>query len=339
MNKLIFLFPLFFSIALFTGCGSSSDDVKPTVITHSNALPSWYTEVEENDKRYLYGIGMGDTRKEAINNALNDAVSTLNVSVSSNYRQQTNSSTHNGIEDYDKKSQESVEIVTDKLTLNNYELIKQQHLKNGSDIVKIQINKYELFTSLQTELDNSYKLLDINLQNKSNELEKILIYRKAMGKIKLSMKTLGIMHSLNPAFDAEPYKRQYKEVIATHNKLVENKLFSLKINDPYGAYTSPIRKGLMQDGVKITHGDDYDYIVRVNVEEQEKIVVKRHVITYLSTTFSVGIGDKNSSNDIYYTSFKLRSESDESLERAREILIENLVQKIERHSVFNIPSE
>jgi len=326
-------------ITLFSGCSSSSDDIKPTVITHSNSLPSWYTEVQENDNRYIYGIGMGESRKEAINNALNDAVSTLNVSVSSNYRQETSSSTHNGVEDYDKKSQESVEVVTDELTLNNYEVVEQQHLNNGSDLVKIQINKYQLFTSLQTELDNSYKLLNINLQNKSNELEKILIYRKALGQIKLKMKTLGIMRTLNPAFDDEAYKEQYREVISVHNKLLENKLFSLKVNDPYGVYTAHIRKGLMQDGVKLTQSGDYDYIVRVNVEEQQKIIVKRYVITKLTTTFSVGIGDEHSSNDIYYTTFKLRSESDESLEKARELLTEKLVEKIERHSVFNIPSE
>ena len=338
MNKLLLLLPLILNITFFTGC-SSSEDVKPTVITSTNTLPSWYTQVEENDKRYIYGIGMGDTRKEAINNALNDAVSTLNVSVSSNYRQETSSATHNGVEDYDKKSQESVEIVTDELTLNNYEVTQQQHLDNGSDIVMIQINKRQLFESLLSELDNSYKLLDINLQNKSNELERILTYRKAMGMIKVKMKTLGIMHTLNPAFDDERYKRQYQEVIAAHNKLVGNKLFSLKINDPYGSYSAYIRKGLMQDGVKLTKSDNYDYIVRVNVEEQEKIVVRRHVVTYLTTTFSVGIGDNNSANDIYYTTFKLRSQSDESLEKARELLTDKLVQKIERHSVFNIPSE
>jgi hypothetical protein len=160
-----------------------------------------------------------------------------------------------------------------------------------------------------------------------------------MGMIKLKMKTLGIMHTLNPAFDDETYKRQYKEIIAAHNKLVENKLFRLKVNDPYGSYTPHIRKGLMQDGVKLTKGDDYDYIVRVNIEEEEEIAVKRHVVTYLTTTFSVGIGDKYSANDIYYTTFKLHSQSDKSLEKARELLNEKLVQKIERHSVFNIPSE
>ena len=338
MNKFLFLLPLFLNITIFIGCGTT-EDVRPTIITHTNSLPTWYTQVQENDNHYIYGIGMGDTQKEAISNALNDAVSTLNVSVSSHYRQQTSSTNHNGVEDYDKKSQESVEVVTDELTLNNYEVTEKQHLDNGSDIVMIQVNKQQLFTSLQTELDNSYKLLAINLQNKSNELEKIMTYRKALGQIRLKMKTLGIMHTLNPTFDDETYKQQFKEVIAANNKLVENKLFSLKINDPYGSYTSHIRKGLMQDGVKLTKSDNYDYIVRVNVEEQEEIAVKRHVVTTLTTTFSVGIGDNKSSNDIYYTTFKLRSQSDDSLEKAREILTDKLVQKIERHSVFNIPSE
>ena len=339
MKKLfLFLLPALL-LTMFTGCNGSSEEVKPTVVTNSNALPSWYTQTHENDNSYIYGLGMGDNRKESLNNALNDAVSTLNVSVSSTYTQETNSATSNGIENYDKKSQESIEIVTDKLSLNNYEVVEQEQLGNGSHIVMVRINKYQLFTSLLAKLENSYKLLDINLQNKSDELEVILIYRKALGMIRQKMKTLGIMQTLNPAFDDEEYKKQYKDVMSAHNKLIENKRFKLNINDPYDVYTKHIRKGLLKDGVKLTQNDNYDYIVSVNIEEKEEITVRRNVITFLTTTFSVGIGDKTSGNDIFSTNFKLNSQSEESLEKARELVIQKLDKKITTHGVFNIPRE
>ena len=339
MKKLfLFLLPALL-LTVFTGCNGSSEEVKPSVVTNAHALPSWYTETHESDNSYIYGLGMGDNRKESLNNALNDAVSTLNVSVSSTYTQETNSATSNGIENYDKKSQESIEIVTDKLSLNNYEVVEQQQLGNGSHIVMVRINKYQLFTSLLTKLDNSYKLLDINLQNKNNELEIILIYRKAIGMIRQKMKTLGIMHTLNPAFDDEAYKDQYRKVMSAHNKLIEGKRFKLKINDPYVVYTKHIRKGLLRDGVKLTQNDNYDYIVRVNIEEKEEIAVRRNVITFLSTTFSVGIGDKTSGNDIFYTNFKLNSQSEESIEKARELITQELEKKIATHGVFHVPAD
>lgn len=336
MKKILLLLLSALFLTISTGCGSSSEEVKPTVVTNTNALPSWYTQTQDNDKSYIHGLGTAATRKESLNNALNDAVSTLNVSVSSTYRQETSSASRNGLENYDKKSQENIEVVTDKLTLNNYEVVEQQQLGNGSHIVMVRINKHQLFSSLLSELENSYRLLDVNLQNKSNELEMILIYRKSISKIRQKMKTLGIMHTLNPAFDDEEYKNRYSAVISAHNELVENKRFKLKINDPYHIYTKHIRKGLMQDGVKLTTNDKYDYIVRVNIQEQEKIAVRRQVITFLTTAFSVGIGDNTSRNDIFYTNFKLNSQSDDSLEQARGLVTQALEKKIERYGLFNV---
>ncbi len=336
MKTVLTTLALLISLTMITACSSSSNDVKPTVISNSSSLPTWYTQPQEDDKSYIYGLGQGDNRKSAINSALNDAVSTLNVSVSSRFQQQTSSRTSDGVEAYDKESRESIDVVTNELTLNNYEVIKHQHLSNGTDVAMIRVNKHKLFQSLYDDLDNAFKMLDATLQNKSDTLEIILIYRKYMGIIKKRIATLGVLQALNPAFDAEEVKERYKRVISAHNQLVENKFFKLKINDPYGAYASTIRKGLMQDGVKLTQSDDYDYIVRVNIEEQSEIAVRRQVVTFLSTTFSVGIGDNRSSKDIFYTTFQLKSESDSSIEKARELIKQKLEKKIEYHGVFNI---
>ncbi len=337
MKTALITLTLLISLIMITACSSSSTDVKPTVVSSSSSLPTWYTQPQEDDKSYIYGLGQGDNRKSAINSALNDAVSTLNVSVSSRFHQQTSSRTNNGVEAYDKASQESIDVATNELTLNNYEVVKQQHLSNGTDVTMIRVNKHKLFQSLYDDLDNAFKMLDATLQNKSDTLEIILIHRKYMGIIKKRMTTLGVLHTLNPAFDADEFKEKYKRVISAHNQLVANKFFKLKINDPYGAYTPIIRQGLMKDGVKLTQSNDYNYIVRVNIEEKSEIAVRRQVVTFLSTTFSVGIGDNKSGKDIFYTTFQLKSESDDSIEKARELISKKLAKKIEDHGVFNIP--
>jgi len=335
MKKLITIIPLLISATLFTSCASSSDSAKPTVVASSNALPSWYTQAPENDQRFIYGIGQGESRKLAISQALNDAVSTLNVSVSSRFSHSTSSVTQDGREDVSKESLDEVEIATKKLTLNNYEIVEQEHLANNTDIVMIRIHKYELYESLHEDIENSFKMLNASIQNKSDELELILIYRTYMGIIKQKMQTIGILKSLNPAFDADEFKTALKSVIETHNKLIENKVFKLVIDDPYKTYTATIRKRLMRDGVKVTTADDYDYFINVTIEEQSKVAVRRQVITFLTTNISVGIGDNRSNKDIFFSTVALKSESDVSIEDARDKINEQLKKRIKEGTVFS----
>ena len=320
-------------VTLITAC-SSSEDVKPTVISTHTSMPSWYTDPDVSNKSYIYGLGQGDNRKDAINSALNDAVSTLHVSVSSSFTRSISSTNNNGTESYDKSAQESINVVTDELSLNNYEVVEQERLNNGTNVALIRVNKHKLFESLYSDLENAFKMLEATLQSKTDTLEIILIYRKHLGIIKRRMASLGILHTLNPAFDDKTFKQQYKEILNAHNKLIENKLFKLDINDAYNTYASTVKKGLMGDGVKVTSDNVYDYVVRVNIEESSEIKVRRQVITLLTVTFSVGIGDKSSGKDIYYTTFKLKSESDESIEKARAYIIEALEQKIQQSGLF-----
>ena len=324
-------------ITLFTAC-SSSEDVKPTVISTHAVMPSWFTDPDVSNKSYIYGLGQGDSRKDAINSALNDAVSTLHVSVSSSFARSISSTSSNGTESYDKSAQESINVVTDELSLNNYEVVEQKRLDNSTNVAMIRVNKHKLFESLYADLENSFKLLDATLQSKTDDLEIILIYRKHLRIIKKRMATLGILHTLNPAFEDAVFKQKFKEVLNTHNALIEKKLFKLAINDPYGPYAASIKKGLLKDGVKLTPNDNYDYVVKVTVEETSEIKVRRHVITFLNTMFSVGIDDKTAEKELYYTTFTLKSESDESIEKARANVVEALQQKIEQKGVFNISS-
>jgi len=336
MTKFFTVLSFFLILTLFTACSSTSDNVKPNVTSNNVSLPRWYTQPDKEDKRYIYGLGQGKSRKAAISSALDDAVSTLHISVSSSFERQTHSNIRNDVEEIDMQNQESIKVVTGELALNNYEVIEHKQLSNGTDIAMIRIDKHKLFQSLYDDLDNTFKMLDTALQNKSDTLEMLMIYRKYIGMMRQHMTTLGILHTLNPAFDATPFKTAYRAVINAHNRLLEGKRFKLTIDDPYGAYAPTIRKLLMRDGLTLTTGETYDYIIRVGIKEKSEVAVRRQVIIFLTTTFSVGVGNKNSGKDIYFTTFKLKSESDDSIEKAREMIVDALENKIEHHDTFKL---
>jgi len=333
-KKHLYILPLC-SLLFFSAC-SDTVSPQPTVVsTSSQTLPQWYSEATNQDGSYIYGLGLSEDRKSALNSALNDVVSTLSVSVSSHYSQQQHSTRTNGDESYNIDVQEHVNVITDEIKLTDYEVINQAQLSDGRFVIQIRVNKQQLFKNMYESLENTFKLLEVTLENKTDTLEKIIIYKKYRARLRHQMKTLDIMRTLNPAFDDTVFKNKYAKVISTYNKLLVNKTFKLNVNDPYGAYTSYIYQDLAQDGVVLTKSDNYDYYINVDISEEREISVRRHVITFLTTTFKIGVGEKRSHKDHFFTTFSLNSESDESIEKARALIVQELIKMTDRSGVFS----
>lgn len=325
---------LAFSVVI-AGC-SSEKEVSPPV-TNTHLTPTWYTEALPNDSRYIYGLGMGSTRKDAIYDALNNAISTLNVSVSSNYKRTTTLKNTSGSEEYNESDEEHLDVIVKQIPINNYSVQNEEAINEHSYAVLLQINKQELYTSLYNNLANTFDILDIKLQERHKALDRILLYRKYMAILKSHMHFLGILRTLKPSFDASPFIQKYKEITKAHNLLLANKHFKLQITDPSHFYEGAIKQGLLVDGVSITDTDRYDYIIIVEISEVQKLHIRREVITDLTTKFSVGIRDHDAQEDAFYTQFEIKSTSDISLEDARDRNRKALLDKIEKHGVFNIP--
>lgn len=320
---------------IIAGC-SSDKEVSPPV-TKTHLTPTWYTKPLPNDSRYIYGLGMGSTRKDAIYDALNNAISTLNISVSSNYKRTTTLKSSSGSEQFNESNQEHLDVIVKQIPINNYRIQNEEAINDHSYAILLQINKQELYTSLYNNLANTFDILDIKLQERHKALDRILLYRKYMAILKSHMHFLGILRTLNPSFDAGPFIQKYKEITKAHNLLLANKHFKLQISDPSHFYEGAIKQGLLVDGVSLTDTDRYDYVITVEISEVQKLHIRREVITDLTTTFSVGIRDHHSEEDAFYTQFEIKSTSDISLDDARERNRKALLDKIEKHGVFNIP--
>jgi len=336
MFKRFGLFLLLFLVAMNTGCSSSSTEVKPSQTTNSH-VSHWYQEGLPKDNRYIYGLGMGKSRQSAIYDALNNAISTLNVSVSSNYKRSTTLTNTNGNEQFNESNHEDLDVIVKEMPINNYSVLKEEAISEHNYAILLQINKQELYTSLYNNIENNFKILDIKLQEKHNHLTRILLYRKYMAILKGHMHFMGILRTLDPSFSATHFVEQYTAIYKAHNKLIANKHFKLQIKDPSHFYEGAIKQGLMVDGVAITDSEDYDYFISVDISEVQKLHIQREVITDLTTKFYVGIRNHNTKEDAFYTQFELKSSSD-SLDDAREYNRKVLLDKIEKHGVFNIPS-
>lgn len=339
MTKLFKILPLFLVLTVFTNCTESSQGAKPAQAAVNRTLPSWYSQPPQNNSSLLHGLGQGDDRKKAIHDALNDAVATLNISVSSSYTHETNVDNTDGTQRYSKKTRENVDIVIKEIELNNYKVIEHQLLADNTHVVLIQINKHALFTSLYNTLKNSFTMLDAALKNKDQKLEKILIYHKYLAKFKNQTATLNILSALDPSFDGEEFTSDYKKVLSEYSAMVENKLFKVETDDLSQKYINQITYGILQDGLKLaSNNSGHDYLIHIEATEKENVAVRREVVYLLKTTISIGISDSKENKEISFTTFNLESESDVSTEKARESNREKLKQKIDEYGIFNIPN-
>ena len=338
MKKLLTIPFMLLLMTVLTNCGGSAQSVQPNNASATQSLPDWYTQTPPQNNKVIYGLGMGEDRKKALHEALNDAVATLNTSVSSSYQHTTNVNNANGDESYSKETQASIDIVTQEVELNNYKVVHQLQLAKDSFIVMVEIDKYKLFTSLYSKLENSFTMLNIKLQNKSHDLEKIMIYHKYLAQLNTQLSTLGILSALDPSFDDEELASQYRQRSSEYNALVEHKLFKLQSDDTDKEYMKQIKAGLMQDGLKLTNNNSYDYLIQITSTEIEDLSIQRNVLYILKTSISIGISDYKTNKDISFTTFDIESRSYDGTNEARELNCDKLKDKIVKHGIFNIPS-
>ena len=338
MKKILTTLPLILIATLFTNCSDKNSTVQPTVNFVSNTLPEWYTQAPQNSTLYLYGIGRGESRKHAIGEALNDAVSTLNVSVSSSFSNRTDVSSRNGSENVSSSANSDLNVLVKEMELNNYKLL--QHQTYGrEELVLIQINKQKLYNKLYNDIELSFEMYDTRMQEKQEDLEKIVIYRHYLNRLRGQLGIESLLTSLNPTYDDdEAFKTRFKKIFSNYNALIDAKRFKLALDDPTGDYTDTIKQSLLQDGLKLTSNSAYDYIVEVTIKEVEDIVVRREVISNLSTTITITLSTKMGEKSVHSTSFSIKSSSDVSIEKARDANNKTLYQLALTNDIFSIPS-
>ena len=76
-----YLLPIFCAIFFVACFGINKDE-----ISQNNSLkyPSWYLNPPLNDENIVYGVGVANTKQEAILNALDDLSSRLMLTIQSN---------------------------------------------------------------------------------------------------------------------------------------------------------------------------------------------------------------------------------------------------------------
>lgn len=233
---------LFSILLLFSGCGSQK-----RVVVKSKELPSWYTTPLKSTSSTLYGVGEGESRDDAVTNALNAMVSTLSVSISSEFI--TKSVVKDGAqESYRSTSVNEVRSSLKKIRIGSYDVVKSEQIGFKKYIALVKSDKRKLFESLKDELDQKFKIIDDKRADvqKYNAIKQLNIYKEAKESVADVPNTLIVMKVLQNSFDDSIYLRKLKEVEQRYEQLLSSITFSVSGNLQAENLTAPIRKGLSE---------------------------------------------------------------------------------------------
>lgn len=270
MKILLTFFVLFL---LFSGCSSD----KKMVVNEKKELPSWVNNPPSSSNGFLYAVGEGQNKEEAVANALSFMVSTLSVSISSQF--QSKSVVKEG---YNSSNQATYtnEIQSDvkRIRISNYELVDSQNIGYKKEVVLIKSNKKELFESLAHEIEQKFSQIEQKKStlSHSNAIKKLLFYKETQESLALLGDTLLVMNSLDKSFTGEHYLSHAQLLDKEYERLLLSVSFSVESNSDAKNLVSSITKALSDKKLKVNNNSH---------ENHFRVIITSHTVQTSSYGF------------------------------------------------------
>lgn len=249
INSILILVLLFFS---FTACSS-----KKRVVAVKKNLPSWYENPQQSTTASLYAVAQGENKSDAIANALNEIVSTLSISISSEFN--VKSVVQEGtIESIQTTSMSDIQTKVEQIRINNYTVINSNDFSFERYLVEVKTDKNSLFHSLKQDLDQKIQIIEDNNQEAKNyhAIKELEIYKESVLFLKDFHSSLVVMHSLNENFNDSSYVKKSQNIHKHYNRLLSKISFSVNTNNDAKILKDSIQKGLSEKKYNISNKQD-----------------------------------------------------------------------------------
>jgi hypothetical protein len=205
-----------------------------TFINISNAfgMPDWYLQAPDNASQdVIYGNGSAPTKEEAVNVALNDALSKIRTTVGSVIKNES-VSTNNKISD-----EISIRITNEveKFSLSGYETSKMDYVrKEKLFYAQVKVDKLKIYREKFVEYEAEAEVISglfKSAQNSDNLFDKLQFASKLEKKAENAKKNIYILYALRNTFPFQEELRKNNEYLALKSNILNETGFQVEGND------------------------------------------------------------------------------------------------------------
>ncbi len=244
---------LFLVLFLFYGCSS-----KKRIISLQKELPIWYQNPMQTTSATLYTVAEGESKSDAIANALSEILSSLSISISSDFH--TKTLVKEGyFESIQTTSSSDIRTQVQKIRINNYEVIHSDNFSFKRYLVAIKIDKKSLSQGLHQDLDTKFKLAQNKMAKNYHAIKELSVYKNSIKSLDDIHATLALLHSLNPKFNDTTYIQKLQKIQNKYDVLLSKISFSIHSNTDAKNLKSSLRKALSSKKYKIKNAKDKNH--------------------------------------------------------------------------------
>jgi len=324
------IFYILLSLLLFlTACGSA----KKMVVVAPKAAPSWYSHPPLSNATYLYAVGDGKSKQEALSNALAALLATLSVSISSKYSAKTvikEGTHHNSSEaTYINKTESEVK----KIRITNYKVLESYKFGFKHYSVLVEVEREKFFRSLKKELTQQFMRLQTKEKNliKANALQRVHFYKEALDSLNDLQNRLNVMSVLQPDFQSDSFIKRYLQIQKRYDRVRNSISFWVVSN--VSAFVPVIAKGLTQKSFVVSqHRRKNHFKISLHAD-----IVRAEAYGIILARANVVIKTKDSKGNILGSnSFNLIGRSSQSYSIAKQDLVKNLNSFVEQKGIAKV---
>jgi len=323
-----YLISIFFAI-FFTACfGINKEEVSQN---NSLKYSSWYLNPPLNDENILYGVGVANTKQEAILNALDDLSSRLMLTIQSN--QEISLKSFRDYREYITKTTTfNINTKSEKLTFKDYK-IEDFYSFQKEIFYLISIKKSDLINSLNSQISNLYDEYEILKRSNDDILSKNIKYKELLEKFYINLNKAELLESLQNKNKSE---NRYIKTIQKIEEEIKNSIskisFFIKSDDNSEIFKEVFKNSLNKKSYKVVEKKDIENVYEIDLSSnQSKIRPSGFFI--IENILNIKVKDKNN-RQLSSKTIELKGASSNNFDDAKINLIQKLKKYEEQNSIL-----
>lgn len=258
--KILFIF---LSVTFFSACGASASSVGDKV------AKSWISSPPSDTRKYFYGVGYGDTQKDAKSDALSTISAKVSVDVAANFSSSVTASRQGDNEDVLATTKN--EVVSHSKNINYTDVKVEDSYNDGKQwIVLIEVDRSILSATYERKLDK----VDAKLKAEwevyltAGLFEKLKISATINRYLKETDAFFPLLHALDVNYDDSKYTKRYLNYTKEMRKAKDELVFKINSDAASEPLASLIRSELSAQNATF---NDKNYNVKINISTKAKM--------------------------------------------------------------------